>query len=312
MRGNLCFYDGALYGRIKKVTIRQKKERDMLIALIIIFGIFCIICLISMFVDTNRFIIRKYVIESPKITEEKRVVLIADLHNKQFDEGNGKLLAAIDKINPDFILSAGDILTAKPNNSTDLAIDFMGKLSAKYTVYNGMGNHEYRLKLYPDYYVGMYETYKAQMIKDNCPLLDNETMINGEFAITGLNIDRSYYKRFKRVHMEDDYVEKEVGAPDKERFQILIAHNPEYFDVYSKWGADLVVSGHVHGGMMRLPLLGGVISPKCVPFPKYDGGMFEKNKTKLIISRGLGCHTIPVRVFNPGELIEIHLKPCKS
>ena len=88
-------------------------------------------------------------------------------------------------------------------------------------------------------------------------------------------------------------------------FQILIAHNPQYFDEYAKWGADLTVSGHVHGGIVRLPFIGGVISPAIALFPKYDGGHYEIDKKHLILSRGLGTQ---VRMFNPCEIdvIKIH------
>ncbi|MDE7197816.1 MAG: hypothetical protein K2O15_02920, partial [Lachnospiraceae bacterium] len=88
-------------------------------------------------------------------------------------------------------------------------------------------------------------------------------------------------------------------------------HNPVYFDAYEAWGADLVVSGHVHGGIMRLPVLGGVISPALTLFPKYDGGVFYEKESTMILSRGLSSHTLPIRIFNPGELIVIDLKPDK-
>ena len=111
--------------------------------------------------------------------------------------------------------------------------------------------------------------------------------------------------------MEPSYLRKLLGTPDREKFQLLIAHNPVYFDAYADWGADLVVSGHVHGGIMRLPFLGGVLSPSLTLFPKYDGGMFREHGSTMILSRGLSSHTIPIRIFNPGELIVIELKPDK-
>ena len=93
-----------------------------------------------------------------------------------------------------------------------------------------------------------------------------------------------------------------------EPYRILIAHNPEYFEAYSEWGADLTVSGHIHGGIMRLPLLGGVISPRFTLFPKYSGGEYERDGHKMIVSCGLGTHSVHVRVFNPAELAVIDIK----
>ena len=82
-----------------------------------------------------------------------------------------------------------------------------------------------------------------------------------------------------------------------------------YFPAYAEWGADLVLSGHVHGGIMRLPLLGGVISPTLRLFPRYDGGLFQEGGSTMILGRGLGSHTIPIRIFNPGELVVVELEP---
>ncbi len=266
---------------------------------------------IVMIIDGNRFVIREYTIESEKINKEYTIALLADLHNRSYGEGNAKLLAAIDGINPDVILTAGDMLTAKPGKSFETALSFMKKLAPKYPVYYGIGNHEYRMKLYREDYGGAFEKYTGALTDAGIHVLDNASVETGDFAVTGVSIDRKYYKRFRKTVMEDKYLTDTIGASETDRFHILLAHNPEYFEAYADWGADLVVSGHVHGGIMRLPFLGGVISPKLVLFPKYDGGLFKKNNTTMILSRGLGMHTLPIRIFNPGELVVIHLLPCK-
>ena len=103
---------------------------------------------------------------------------------------------------------------------------------------------------------------------------------------------------------------KEVlGCVDPKPFSILLAHNPEYFKEYADWDPDLALSGHVHGGVVRLPFLGGVIAPSLRIFPHYDAGLFEEYGHKMILGRGLGMHTLPIRIFNPGELIRIELVP---
>ena len=104
-------------------------------------------------------------------------------------------------------------------------------------------------------------------------------------------------------------MKKTLPEPDRSKCNILIAHNPDYFEEYAKWGADLVLSGHVHGGIMRLPFLGGVIAPSYKLFPKYDGGVFHIGKSTMLLGRGMGSHTIPFRFFNPGELYEVTLRP---
>ena len=281
---------------------------------------------VVMVVDGNRFVIREYTIESDKIKEEQTLVVLADLHNKKYGSNNEKLVKAIEKVNPDMVLAAGDILTAKQGKSFEAAAAFMEAVSSKFPVYYGLGNHEYRMKIYPEDYKDAFDRYINRLKKAGIIVLDNEKIeirIQRKNAaeseedfftlrITGASIERLYYKRFRKVKMEESYLKGLLGNPKKEAYEILLAHNPEYFDEYAAWGADLVLSGHVHGGIMRLPIFGGVISPKLVLFPKYDGGRFDKKDSTMILSRGLGMHTLPIRIFNPAELVVVHLLPCKS
>lgn len=271
------------------------------------------ICLAVAVWDSNRFVTITHEIKSDKITKPCRLVLLADLHNKSFGKGNKRLLAAIGAASPDGVLVAGDMLTAIRGVDYSHALSLMEKLSAGYRIYYGMGNHEYRLGRYPDDYPGMYEGYMSGLRQAGIEPLLNETVYLPEcnIAICGAQIDRAYFRHFRRKPMEASYLPGLLGTPDGEKFQLLIAHNPVYFDAYARWGADLVVSGHVHGGIVRLPVLGGVLSPAMTLFPKYDGGVFTENNSTMILSRGLSSHTPPVRIFNPGELIVIDLLPGK-
>lgn len=282
-------------------------------------GLIAVICvvifvsLLSAAFDSNRFVTRTYEIRSGKLTKPCKLVLLSDLHNKSFGKGNDRLLATIREIEPDAVLAAGDMLTAERGADFTNALTLMERLAESYPIYYGMGNHEYRLGLYPERYPGMYEGYTAGLKKAGIEPLINETayLPAWNIAVCGVQIDRDYYRHFRRAPMEPSYLRKLLGTPDREKFQLLIAHNPVYFDAYVDWGADLVVSGHVHGGIMRLPFLGGVLSPSLTLFPKYDGGMFREHGSTMILSRGLSSHTIPIRIFNPGELIVIELKPDK-
>ena len=137
----------------------------------------------------------------------------------------------------------------------------------------------------------------------------NETScLDEKVRVTGLEIDRSYYKRFTPKPMEEGYLNCTLGKADPQKLQILIAHNPDYFPDYARWGADIVLSGHIHGGVIRLPFLGGVASPAIRFFPRYDGGRYQEGGSTMLLSKGLGMHTIPVRMFNPGELVFFTVK----
>lgn len=278
---------------------------DILFAIVVLV---VIILLWIMLYDSNRFILVRHRIVDKRIKKNVRAVVLADLHNKSFGKDNQLLLETIEKEKPDVILVAGDIPTAKPKEELDVAVHLIEELAKKYPIYYGNGNHEHRMKLYPDVYGDMAQRYEEKLQEAGVYHLVNEkkTIEGTGIAVYGSEIDRFYYKRFKVQDMEEDYMESILGKNDATEYNILLAHNPDYFPMYVKWNADLVLSGHVHGGMVRIPFLGkGVVSPNVRFFPKYDGGVFEEGKSKMILSRGLGMHTIPVRLFNPGELIVI-------
>jgi Predicted phosphohydrolases len=266
--------------------------------------------LLVMAVDCNRFVVRTYRCRMKNLKKDGRAVLLSDLHGKSFGKENKKLLAAIDRLNPDMIWIAGDMYTCEKGADPDAAASFTEKLAEKYPVYYGNGNHEQKTGIYPEDYGNLYRDYFDRMKKAGVRHLVNEKVYLPEFNmdIYGMEIDLDYYKKFQSISMEGDYPDRLLGKPDQTRATVLIAHNPDYFPAYAGWGADLVVSGHIHGGLMRLPVLGGAISPSFKLFPHFDGGQFWEGCSTMILSRGLGAHTLPIRIFNPGELVLIELK----
>lgn len=278
--------------------------------LLVVFVCLVIILLWVMIWDTNRFVVRTYRFQSDKLKKNCRIVFLSDLHNKKYGADNEKLLQAIGELAPDLILIGGDMLQAKPGAPFESAANFISRCGKNYPVYYALGNHEYRARIYPEVYGTMYQDYRENFRDGSIRFLDNESMLLPDFGIrlTGLTIDREYYKRFKKKKMREGYLEETIGRADPSSYQILLAHNPEYYPDYAKWGPDLVLAGHVHGGVVRIPGFKGFISPSLLPFPHYDGGLFEEHGNRMIISRGLGMHTIPVRVFNPGELVVVELK----
>lgn len=261
--------------------------------------------------DTTHFVVKRYELNSTKIKSPYHFVVLSDLHDKAFGHQNKKLLAAIDKIKPEAVYIAGDMITALPGRQFDDTIAFLKSLSEKYPVYYGSGNHEYRMRINTEKYGNMSSEYEEKIRNMGIVRLYTGSTVSHrkDVKVYGLEIDRMYYRKWKMPKMPVDYTLQKIGKAEQDCFTILLAHNPEYFENYAKSGVDLVLSGHVHGGVARIPFFGGVISPKFRLFPKYDGGLFVKNKTTMILSRGLGCHTIPVRFLNPGELIEVFVSP---
>ena len=131
--------------------------------------------------------------------------------------------------------------------------------------------------------------------------------------LIGLDLPPIYYRKKKITGLDALAVEGMVGAADRERFNVLLAHSPQYFEAYSEWGADLTLSGHFHGGIIRLPLLGGVISPYLRLFPKYDKGIYRsgRGEGRMVLAAGLGTHTFP-RINNPAELVLLTFKHGES
>lgn len=298
-----CYY--------RMVYVQIKLGLNM--GLYIIIGIL-ICCVIIVAIDSNRFHTVRYDIPTTKLEKEVHFVFVSDLHGKSYGKQNMKLIKAIDLLEPMAVFIGGDLLTARPKEPYDVALSFLNQIQKKYPVYYANGNHEHRLNLYPEKYGEMGASYEAELNKRKLKRILNDKIedVFEQVDLFGLEMDKIYYKRFHAPSMPGDYLKKTLPSIDMEKYTVLMAHNPAYFSQYASWGADLVLSGHVHGGVGRLPFLGGVISPDLTLFPKYDGGLFTLNHSKMIVSRGLGAHTIPFRFLNPGELVSIHLIPVRD
>lgn len=284
----------------------------MINILITILALLLLIMLWIMLYDGNRFVVRYHVLRDARIRKSCRAVIMADLHNKVYGKDNQALLEAIRAQKPDIILMAGDMLTARPEEGFEPALHVLRELKKDYPIYYGNGNHEHRLKLYPKTYGDMAERYQKALREIGIEPLVNARAELSDYGITvyGAEIDKFYYRRFRVQPMEPEYLDGILGRPDAGNYNVLIAHNPDYFPKYAVWGADLVVAGHVHGGVVRIPIWGkGVLSPSVRLFPRYDGGRFDEAGSVMLLSRGLGMHTIPFRFLNPGELLVVDFQP---
>ncbi len=279
-----------------------------LVFLIAIFGI-CVIIR-----DMNRFVVAPYEIRSRKIKKKYTFVMLSDLHNKSFGIRNDRLIKAVIDCQPDSIITAGDMYTSKKGTGFDNALALLEALSNRFPVYIANGNHESKTQIKPDDFDNMYGQFVDRLASLGLRPLVNERLALPEINIDlcGLQIGQEYFGHFTKKEMTETYMDKLVGKANRDCFQILIAHNPVYFKKYADWGADLVLSGHIHGGIVRLPWLGGVISPTATFFPKYDGGRFQEGTSTMILGRGLSTHTLPIRMWNPGEIVLVTLLPEKA
>lgn len=259
--------------------------------------------------ELHDFQVTTYQVKSGKLKGLKRsrkVLFLSDLHNCSYGKDNGELLGAMIREHPDLILIGGDMLVRADGCSYEQTVEFLSKLPGICQVYCANGNHEQKLKEYPEEYEQSYEDYKRRLVAAGIHLLENETAEvwwdDIKVKITGLEIPLSGYERFRAKRVEKKDVEERVGMADS-AYQILMAHHPAYIETYKEWGADLILSGHYHGGVARIPGIGGVIAPDFRLFPKYSGGLYEEKGATIVVSNGIGTHSVPVRLFNPAELV---------
>lgn len=254
-----------------------------------------------------------YKIYSRQIPEEFagfRIAQLSDLHGMLYGRNNKFLIEKIKEKNPHIIVMTGDMADTSPHSISRL-LRLSRSLVCICPVYWVLGNHEQSLGNIA------VEKLTKQLKSLGVIVTDNQwhTISRGGafIKIYGLVMPMIYYKdRFtnwmRGVDFTGEHIRKLLGKADSSCFSVLLAHNPLYYPVYRDWGADLTFSGHIHGGVIQIPGMGGLLSPDVTLFPKYDGGYFQEKGRHLIVSRGLGNHFL-MRVNNPPELVMATLLP---
>lgn len=258
-----------------------------------------------------------YTITSPRLPEGFdgfRIVHLSDLHGAVFGENNKLLIHRIRQARPHIIAMTGDMADDDHDSFSSL-ISLTERLVRHWPVYYTPGNHEQSLP------PARFRRLLKKLESLGVMVLDNSWRTishGGSFVkLYGLTMDMRYYKDPLRsdyvrgIHFSPKDVGKALGKADEGCYRILLAHNPLYYPSYRDWGADLTLSGHIHGGIIRIPGLGGLLSPDLTLFPRYDGGHFTEQGRHLIVSRGLGNHFL-VRVMNPPEVAVITLTGQKE
>lgn len=250
--------------------------------------------------------VKNYTVETEKLNGSIRIALVTDLHSCGYGEKMELLTDEIDRQKPDVILLGGDIFDHRiPDGNSEI---FLENISNRYPVYYVTGNHEF--------WSGEEAFNKKMAIleRNNVIRLSGET---AEFSVGGATINicgvddpcaESYTNG--AVKSFEEQIEDVSRSAENGKFTLLLSHRPERMPLYSQYDFDLVLSGHNHGGQWRIPgLVNGVYAPMGQGFfPKYAGGEYEENGTKMIISRGLAKETTRIpRIYNKPELVIIDL-----
>lgn len=230
------------------------------------------------------------------------IVQLSDLHNCVFKNDNEALTESVKACNPDLIVFTGDMFNKRDIN-TEKALSICWKMSCIAPCYYSLGNHELR---YSSRFGLKFEEYCDKLRAFGIRLLTDESEIvevaEKSIEIGGFNADETAYAHFSEIPFFNNIPSRK----NKEIPGILLSHNPELYESYEASDWDIILAGHLHGGIVRIPGIGGCVSPSGRLFPKYSGGFYDlKNNKKMLVSCGLGGHTIKIRIFNPPELVKL-------
>lgn len=263
-----------------------------------------ILVILTLIALDEQLILRTYTVASPKLTAEVRLAVVTDFHSS---DNADDVVAMVASCAPDAVLLVGDMFDDDTaNRPTERTLSLMRQLSAQYPCYYVSGNHEA--------WTGEMDALYQQTEEAGVTVL---RMSSGVLTVRG--------QRIALCGVPDPYEMVFSGAPDTEEqlrqaledvdsadFTVLLAHRPELLAKYAQFPLDLVVSGHAHGGQVRIPgVLNGLYAPNQGWFPKLAGGAYTQDGTTLIVSRGLAVRTRLPRIFNRPEVVLVRCVPAE-
>lgn len=269
-----------------------------------ILPVLAILVALALIALDERLILRTYTVASPKLTAEVRLAVVTDFHSS---DNADDVVAMVASCAPDAVLMVGDMFDDDiANRPTERTLSLMRQLSAQYPCYYVSGNHEA--------WTGEMDALYQQTEEAGVTVL---RMSSGVLTVRG--------QRIALCGVPDPYEMVFSGAPDTEEqirqamenvdsadFTVLLAHRPELLAKYAQFPLDLVVSGHAHGGQVRIPgVLNGLYAPNQGWFPKLAGGAYTQDGTTLIVSRGLAVRTRLPRIFNRPEVVLVRCVPAE-
>jgi len=270
-------------------------------------------------IQTSRFIVESELL--PQAFDQFKIVQVSDLHGKIFGLDSQVLYDKISRERPNIVVITGDLIDERDYN-LEYARDVVRKLSLIAPVFYVTGNHE------GNFVAGIKEQTLDAIQRSGAHMLD-ERSVELTFESTGAlrlvpkeDADApplpdsillaGVPDPIEHLRVYREWIEGKLAqVPRRDgQFCALASHRPEIIDLYSKYRFDLVFTGHAHGGQFRLPFLlpNGLNAPQQGFFPKYTSGLYRKDGTTEIVSRGLGPSVIPTRIFNRPNLVVCELR----
>jgi predicted MPP superfamily phosphohydrolase len=265
--------------------------------------------------DNNRLVTTEYEVDSPRLPsafDGLRIAQLSDVHSRDFGHGNRRLVAAVKAADPDLIAITGDLIT--DDEDQQVVLDLAAHLQKIAPVYYVTGNHEGRSPRRDGLEDGLRER--------GVDVLDGRTDTvrrdGQELVVAGVDdprVDRSGPGggRGSRTDAQQATLMRDrlagLGYPSVDApFTVLLSHRPELLDEYARAGVDVALTGHAHGGQVRIPGIGGLYAPNQGMFPKLTAGVHREGNTQMVISRGLGNSSPVPRVNDPTELVVVTLR----
>jgi len=240
----------------------------------------------------NGLVVRRYVLSSKKLTDPVRLLILSDLHSSMYGKNQSLLLAKIRELKPDLVFLVGDIVDDK--RPQEGALQLLEAIAPEYPCFYVTGNHE-------------FWSGRADNIKKTVTVRGQRIQVCGVDDPDGFEQENFFGQEISPEW--DEQLERCKKQLNTDMFSILLSHRPERVSYYTGSGFDLVVSGHAHGGQIRVPwLLNGLYAPNQGFLPKYAGGVYDLGSSTMIVSRGLAKSFIP-RIFNPPEIVLVSVEP---
>lgn len=263
-----------------------------------------ILVILTLIALDERLILRTYTVVSPKLTAEVRLAVVTDFHSS---DNADDVAAMVASCAPDAVLLVGDLFDDDTQNRpTERTLSLMRQLSAQYPCYYVSGNHEA--------WTGEMDALYQQTEEAGVTVL---RMSSGVLTVRGqrialCGIPDPYEMVFSGAPDTEEQIRQAMEDVDSADFTVLLAHRPELLAKYAQFPLDLVVSGHAHGGQVRIPgVLNGLYASNQGWFPKLAGGAYTQDGTTLIVSRGLAVRTRLPRIFNRPEVVLVRCVPAE-
>ncbi len=280
-----------------------RRHRGHPLRRVLLFLIFILFCVGFFHWSNHSLQVQRFTFASPRLPagfDGCVIVQLSDLHGALFGEDNRDLLKVVAKERPDYIFLTGDLLDQYRATPHSYAASLGGALADIAPTYFVTGNHEWALPDVPG--------LKRKLEEAGVQVLTNEYTVlarDGDNAVLAGIDDPNGYADQKTP----EEVAEEVRAAFDAPFWMLLAHRNNYFeDEYCRLGADLVISGHGHGGLVRLPFTDGLVSVERTFFPSYTAGFYQAGGADLFVSRGLGNSGRTFRLFNRPQVAVLTLK----